>query len=181
MPRPSKVQDSGFEEEVINLHLQQYSNNRIAEELKAKGFNVSGRAVERFLEGKGYESKGQKITYDKTLQSGNCKTKDEQILNPTLIDVNEVLSDLNIKENLTDIDNIVSSSQKMAWKIYLFKFAILCKKLEMHSQGLCKYPSEEARGYKIGAEVMQAMWGYNQVVNLAQAMKTLEQAGYTIN
>jgi hypothetical protein len=65
MPQPSKIYGSGFEEEIIRLHTQDYSNNRIAEELKARGFKVCGRIVGRFLVSQGYKSKGKSVTYDK--------------------------------------------------------------------------------------------------------------------
>jgi hypothetical protein len=180
MPRPSKVYGSGFEEEVIRLHTQDYSHNRIADELKARGFNISGRAIGRFLSGQGYESKGQSVTYDKTLQSGVCKTKDEQVLNPTLIDVSEVFEELGINTDFSDVDNVVDGCQKISASIFMKMAAILDKKLDMYAEGLCKYPNEEARGYRIGGEAIATMWGYQQLVNTAQAIKTLENQGYQI-
>lgn len=180
MPRPSKVYGSGFEDEVIRLHTQDYSHNRIAEELKARGFNISGRAIGRFLSGQGYESKGQSVTYDKTLQSGVCKTKSEQVLNPTLIDVGEVLEDLEINRDFSNVDNVIDGCQKITAQIFMSMGAILYKKLKMHSEGLCKYPSEEARGFRIGTESLESMWGYKQAVDISQAIKTLESQGYQI-
>ena len=180
MARPPKAIPENFQSEIIQYAKQGYSNNWIAAHCKDKGFDIDARVIGRFLDKQGVESKGKKTTFDKTYHSETSSNKEEVEPTPIVVDLENLFRRFNISDNLDNVESIIDATQKMTAQIFLLESAILHTRLEHHAKGEAKHPNEQFRGYRIASEVMKAAWGYEQTVNLAQAMRTLEAEGYEI-
>lgn len=177
MPRSKKIEGSRLEQEIIDYALQGYSNNWIAKHCEAKGLSLDHRTVGRFLDRNSVKTSGKAVPYDKTLHNEDTE---EEVLKPVIVNVEKLFKSFNINKNSDDIDDVISAVQKLSYEIFCLESAIVLERLRSHALGEGKHPNEHFRGYRIAFEVLQSALGYENAVNISQAVKTLESQGYQI-
>jgi hypothetical protein len=177
MAQARKIEGSGLEDEILKFANQGYSSAWIAKHCESKGLVINHQTVTRFLIRKEVKTNGKKATYDKTLHSERVENRE---LKPVEVDVEAVLNRYKIAKQSNNINDVIDAVQKLSYAIFCIESANVLERLEMHSRGEGTHPNEHLRGYRIAFEVLQNAWGYEQVVNVGQAIKTLEAQGYQI-
>jgi hypothetical protein len=181
MPRPCKIIESKFRAEIEALARQGYSPYWISNWCRDKGSEISARAIGRYLDKVGIPQSGKATTYDKTLQKGKSKTSEEVEPSPIVVDVDGLLNRFGITGDLTTADGVFDAVQKLTAQLTLLEGLITFSHLEAYAKGEAKHPNEQLRGFRIAFEAFKSAWGMEQAVNLSEAMRTLETAGYQIS
>jgi hypothetical protein len=100
---------------------------------------------------------------------------------PTLVDFEEFLKDLDLDlNNSSDINIHIASCQKVTSKIFYKLSAIADAKLMDYSKGLTRYPAEQIKSLMIGHQLYFKSFGLQNVVDENAAIKCLESLGYEI-
>jgi hypothetical protein len=97
---------------------------------------------------------------------------------PIVLNMSEFLARFGIN-NLETPDDVINAVQTLTQQVFLLESAIRVQKLQQHIEKGEKYPND-SKAYRNAFEVFSQAIALKDIVSVRQAIRTIENEGYTI-